>query len=90
MKKAIALVVALPFILSLGCAQDDKKAAAEPAAAEKASVAPPPGKGDRGNWDVIDKNSDNLISAEEMESWLKANPGPGAAADTKKTDTKKK
>ena len=84
MKRIIALAVALPFILSLGCAQDDKKAAAQPAAEEKSVAAPPPGKGDRGNWDVIDKNNDNYISAEEMDAWLKANPGPGAGADKKK------
>jgi hypothetical protein len=77
MKRLIALATAVPFVLSLGCAQDDKKSADQPAAAEKSAAAPAPGKGDRGNWDVIDKNNDNYISAEEMESWLKANPGPG-------------
>ena len=28
------------------------------------------------DWAAIDKNRDNLISPEEMESYLKANPGP--------------
>jgi hypothetical protein len=28
------------------------------------------------NWSQIDTNHDNLISPEEMEKWLAANPGP--------------
>ena len=28
------------------------------------------------DWAAIDKNKDNLISPEEMEAYLKANPGP--------------
>jgi hypothetical protein len=80
MKKLIVLATALPLVMSLGCAQDDKKSDAQPAPAAQEKSAPPPAtaKGDRGNWDVIDKNNDNYIQAEEMESWLKANPGPGS------------
>ncbi|MGH8728838.1 MAG: hypothetical protein ACREV9_11950 [Burkholderiales bacterium] len=77
MKRTIA--VALTFAVSLGCAQEEKKS--EPAAAapaEAPAAAPAPSPGDRGNWAVIDKNKDHYIQAEEMEAWLKANPGPGA------------
>lgn len=28
------------------------------------------------DWAAIDKNKDNLISPDEMEAYLKANPGP--------------
>lgn len=28
------------------------------------------------DWRAIDTNKDGLISPEEMETWLKANPGP--------------
>ena len=28
------------------------------------------------DWSAIDTNKDGLISPEEMEAWLKANPGP--------------
>ncbi|MGH8772348.1 MAG: hypothetical protein ACREV2_14400 [Burkholderiales bacterium] len=81
MKRLIAVAGASLFALTLGCAQQEKKsqpAAAAPAEAPAAAAAPAPGPGDRGNWAVIDKNKDNYIQAEEMEAWLKANPGPGA------------
>ncbi len=79
MKRLIAVAGAVFFALTLGCAQEEKKS--EPAAAapaEAPAATPAAGPGDRGNWDVIDKNKDNYIQAEEMEAWLKANPGPGA------------
>ena len=38
------------------------------------------GQGQGRNWDNIDKDNNNLVSAEEMESWLKANPGPLAGS----------
>lgn len=49
--------------------KDSKPAATKPAAA--------PASTERGrDWSKIDTNRDNLISPEEMETWLKANPGP--------------
>ena len=47
----------------------DKKAAPAKPAAEKA-------KPETRNWAAIDSNKDGLISPEEMEAYLKANPGP--------------
>jgi hypothetical protein len=31
------------------------------------------------DWAEIDRNGDGLVSPEEMESWLKQNPGPQAS-----------
>jgi hypothetical protein len=38
------------------------------------------GQGQGRNWDNIDKDNNNLVSAEEMEAWLQANPGPAAGS----------
>jgi hypothetical protein len=59
--------------------------AAEPAAKPKAArteaaattrAAPAAAEGQVRDWSKIDLNKDNLISPEEMEKWLAANPGP--------------
>ena len=43
---------------------------------DKAAPATP-ASGERGrDWSQIDTNRDGLVSPEEMEAWLKANPGP--------------
>lgn len=48
-----------------------KKVGTAPAPAATAATA------QRGrDWNQIDTNRDNLISPEEMETWLAANPGP--------------
>ena len=62
MIKQIALIVALA--LATGTALADKH-------------HKPTGYTEQGrNWSQIDTNHDNLISPEEMEKWLAANPGP--------------
>ena len=47
--------------------------AATAGAAWAQATTPPPGGRD---WTRIDTNKDGLISPEEMEKWLKDNPGP--------------
>jgi len=59
----------------------DKAAAGEadkPGAAGRGGEQAAAGQGR--NWDNIDKDNNNLVSAEEMEAWLKANPGPLAGS----------
>ena len=46
-----------------------------PAAAKTAATAAPSGAAVR-NWADVDKNGDNAVTPEEMEAYLKANPGP--------------
>lgn len=58
---------AAPAGLSDRAAAKSGKQAADPAMATR-------------DWAAIDKNKDNLISPEEMEAYLKANPGPLAKA----------
>ena len=48
----------------------DKKAPTDRKATEK---GPAP---ETRNWAAVDTNKDNLVSPEEMEAYLKANPGP--------------
>jgi len=79
--------VVLP--LAMACAALAPAAfAAEPAkpvtvaqaAAKKSESAKPAGAKDKPletrNWADVDTNKDGLISPEEMEAYLKANPGP--------------
>lgn len=62
--RSTSLALALSMLAGTALAADAKKAAAEP--------APGPGR----DWRAIDTNKDGLVSPEEMEAWLKANPGP--------------
>ncbi|MGH8772420.1 MAG: hypothetical protein ACREV2_14785 [Burkholderiales bacterium] len=39
-----------------------------------------PGSDKGRDWNAIDKDNNHLVSAEEMEAWLKANPGPAAGS----------
>jgi hypothetical protein len=83
-----ALVVALAFALATASAfaadaQKPADAAKKPAAAAATKQAKPvamAAAADKGSevrdWAKIDTNKDNLISPEEMEAYLKANPGP--------------
>ncbi|HWN30674.1 MAG TPA: hypothetical protein VNN78_04835 [Burkholderiales bacterium] len=62
MTKQIVLIVALALVSSVALAAKHHK---------------PTGYTEQGrNWSQIDTNHDNLISPEEMEKWLAANPGP--------------
>ncbi len=62
MTKQIALMVALALASTMALAAKQHK---------------PTGPTEQGrNWSQIDTNHDNLISPEEMEKWLAANPGP--------------
>ncbi len=62
MTKQIALIVALALASTMALAAKHHK---------------PTGPAEQGrNWSQIDTNHDNLISPEEMEKWLAANPGP--------------
>jgi hypothetical protein len=81
-------VVALSFAFASASAfaadaQKPADAAKKPAAAATAKQAKPvttAAAADKGSevrdWAKIDTNKDNLISPEEMEAYLKANPGP--------------
>lgn len=54
-----------------------QSAAKKAAAATPAAAAAAPAQAQRGrDWTKIDTNGDHLISPEEMEKWLAANPGP--------------
>lgn len=59
---ALGLALALPVAAQQAPA---KPAAAKPATTEQGR-----------DWRKIDTNNDGYISPEEMETWLKANPGP--------------
>lgn len=67
-----------PFGLALGLATPT--VANEPAKKTAAATKPPAAAStpaERGrDWSKIDTNRDGLISPEEMEAWLNANPGP--------------
>jgi hypothetical protein len=54
-----------------------QSAAKKAAAAAPTTAAAAGSQAQRGrDWTKIDTNGDNLISPEEMEKWLAANPGP--------------
>lgn len=68
------IALALAMAAGAAFAQNDKpapKAAPKPVATPTAS-APEKGR----DWSQIDTNKDGYVSPEEMETWLKANPGP--------------
>ena len=80
------IVAVLPFAIA-SVAMAPTTFAAEPAkpvlvaqaADKKADRAKPAGekaKPETRNWADVDTNKDGLISPEEMEAYLKANPGP--------------
>lgn len=67
-----------PIGLAFGLATTTAAWANQPA--KKTTEAKPPAasaSAERGrDWSKIDTNRDGLISPEEMETWLAANPGP--------------
>jgi hypothetical protein len=69
-----------PIGLAFGLATTTAAWANEPAKKTGAASTKPaaaPASTERGrDWSKIDTNRDNLISPEEMEAWLAANPGP--------------
>lgn len=73
----------LPVIAALGLASGAALAQAQsPAPADKAKAQKPAKSADLPagrDWSKIDTNRDHLISPEEMEAFLKANPGPLAS-----------
>jgi hypothetical protein len=79
---ALPLALALSFVAGTAVAANDSKdpkpaaakPAAKPAATKPAAPAAAPVQGR--DWSKIDTNGDNLVSPEEMEDWLKKNPGP--------------
>lgn len=62
--RSVPLALAMSMLAGVALAADDKKSGAKS----------PDGPGR--DWSAIDTNKDGLISPEEMEAWLKANPGP--------------
>jgi hypothetical protein len=79
MTKSIALAV----VMALACApafaaEKEKKEGKEgaPMASEQKAAAGAEGTGKGRDWSQIDKNNDHAIQPDEMEAWLKANPGP--------------
>lgn len=81
-----------------GADKDKGEATAKPSdkatgQAAESGASGKPGSAQGRNWDAIDKDGNNLISAEEMDGWLKANPGPlagAAGASGKEADKEKK
>jgi hypothetical protein len=78
MKKSLAVAMVLALASAPVFAAEKEKKEGAPAASEKreGAAAPESGAGKGRDWSQIDKNNDNLIQPEEMEAWLKANPGP--------------
>lgn len=70
----LVLLLAAGFA-SASALANEPKPAAKPAAKAPAQKAPASAEKGR-DWNAIDTNKDGLISPEEMETWLKANPGP--------------
>lgn len=72
--RTLALLLAAGLASAGALANEPKPATPKPAAKaeKKAPVAAEKGR----DWNAIDTNKDGLISPEEMETWLKANPGP--------------
>lgn len=69
------LCIALALALAAGAASaQDTKDKAKPAATKPAPAPAPAEKGR--DWSRIDTNKDGYISPDEMDAWLKANPGP--------------
>lgn len=62
--------------LSVGMLGTTAIAAERKPAPAPAKASPPAAQEQGRNWAAIDTNKDGLISPEEMETWLKANPGP--------------
>lgn len=69
---SVCLALALATTMVTATAADNK--AKPPARPADKPVAAPTEKGR--DWSLIDTNKDGYISPEEMEVWLKANPGP--------------
>lgn len=69
------LIIAIGPMLgtSVALAQNAPAAKPESKATQAKSAAQPTGGRD---WTQIDTNKDGYVSPEEMEVWLKANPGP--------------
>jgi hypothetical protein len=59
-----------------GAPMATEKEKGAPMASEKKGAAGAEGAGKGRDWSQIDKNNDNAIQPDEMEAWLKANPGP--------------
>lgn len=72
--RALVLLLAAGLASTGALANEPKPAAAKPAAKaeKKASAGAEKGR----DWSAIDTNKDGLVSPDEMETWLKANPGP--------------
>lgn len=71
---ALPLAAAITGFASVSIAADTKAKPDKHAEAMKAAgTAKAPAVR---NWSDVDTNKDNLISADEMEAYLKANPGP--------------
>jgi hypothetical protein len=69
----LSLALACAVAAGTAAAADDKKATGAKPAAQRAM---PADEGPGRDWSRIDTNKDGLISPEEMEAWLQANPGP--------------
>lgn len=70
--KWLCMTMCLALAAGTAHAQDAKD---KPKPAGKPAVS---AGGDKGrDWSQIDTNKDGYVSPEEMDAWLKANPGPG-------------
>lgn len=77
MSMRILAPLGLAFGLATTTTAFAQEAPKKPAAAATKPAAPAPAASERGrDWSRIDTNRDGLVSPEEMEAWLAANPGP--------------
>lgn len=74
--RSLALALACTAVAPLALAQaaDPKAKPADKSAKPDAKAKPAPVVGR--DWTQIDTNKDGYVSPDEMEVWLKANPGP--------------
>lgn len=82
MPLALALAAGTALATTPAPTKDAAKDAPAAAATQKAvkpvaATGKAPAAAERGrDWSQIDTNKDSLISPDEMEKWLAANPGP--------------
>lgn len=73
----ITLALAVSTGAGLAAEAKDKAKAADKKSAKPAASAVAAAPTEKGrDWTQIDTNKDGYISPEEMDAWLKANPGP--------------
>lgn len=78
MKKLSIATLALTLVAGAAVAATPSSDTAAQAAgkAQKSTASPGTGAAEVRSWGDVDKNRDNLVTPQEMEAYLQANPGP--------------